>query len=684
MSAKVRHYVPIMAAVMLVSILLFEGYQIRELMTDREIKHSVASLQSLATRAQSNLGRRFAEGDLVAVRQGMAELYVANRETQAFLVNERNQVIAADRLGFEGTLLRKLPVAIDPKEIAGARRTVQGHVVMNADETALTAYYPVSLASDGAEEFSRIGVLVINLDIDQLKAEVRTSVRSSVVQSMFVVMLLVGGVALAMHFAIIRRLNRMLAVSKRYAAGDRQARNSDVRNDEIGELSRAFNEVADAVAEKERRLEQSEAELRELNATLERRIEERTQALSRVIEERKNAEELARAREQELATILNLAPDGIAVIDKTGVLTKFNLAAERMFGWSEAEVIGQKVNMLMPEPHQTVHERYLRNYQDTGDAKVIGYEREVDATKRDGQLFPCALSVSEFKLRDEIHYVGIIRDISERRAAAAAVASAQQRLLESEKMAALGGLVAGVAHEINTPVGVSVTAVSHLREQVDAFREAYQSGQMKRSSLDNFLSTSTQATEIIQDNLIRASELIRSFKEIAVDQSGDDVRTVILDEYVTRVLTSLQPRLKNRPVRIVRTVEPDLKAQLHVGGLAQVLSNLVLNSLTHAFAPERSGEIALDVRRRGRSITITYSDNGKGMAQDVVDRIFEPFFTTKRGQGGSGLGMHIVFNIVTQKFGGLIECSSAPGEGTQFKILIPNCIVGTSKEEAGR
>lgn len=684
MTFKVRYYVPMLAAGMLVIIMLVEGYQFRELTTEREVKHSIASLDSLATRAQSSLGRRFAENDLPAVRQSMAELYVANRETEAFLIGDDDRVIAADRLGFEGAAMAKVPIALDLGQIAVARKTLQGRVVMNPARTALTAYYPVSLAGEGAEEFSRVGVLVINLHVDQLKTEVRSAVRTSVVQSLIAVFLLVGGVALVLHFAIIRRLGRMLEVSHNYAAGDWQARNTDIRNDEIGELSRAFNQVADIVADKQSRLEQSQAQLRGLNGTLEERIAERTEALSKVIEQRMHAEETARAQEDELATILNLAPDGIAVIDKMGTLSKFNLAAERMFGWSEAEVIGRRVNMLMPEPHRTVHEQYLSNYQATGDAKVIGYEREVDAVHRDGRQFPIALSVNEFNLRGEVHYVGILRDISERKAAAEAIAQARQRLLESEKMAALGGLVAGVAHEINTPVGVGVTAVSHLREQVEAFRETYQAGQMKRSDLDGFLTTSTQASEIILDNLIRASDLIRSFKEIAVDQTGDDVRTVGLDEYLGRVLTSLQPRLKNRPISVVKSVEPvDLQAQLHVGGLSQVVSNLVLNSLAHAFAPDVPGEIRLDVRRRGKGIAITYTDTGVGMPQDVVDRIFEPFFTTKRGQGGSGLGMHIVFNIATQKFGGSIECRSTPGEGTQFKIQIPNCIVGVNKEEAG-
>lgn len=676
MTIKVRHLVPLLAAGMLVSILLFQGYQVRTLMIDRALKDATASLQSLATRAQASLGRQFAANDLPSVHQTVGGLYVANHETESVLLDENNRVIAADRLGFEGLAVSRLPIPLDPRKVAATRSSLVGHVVVNSAGTALTAYYPVSLASRGSPEFSRVGVLIVNLDIDQLKSEVKGSVRASVFQSLFVVLALVGGVALVMHFGIIRRLNRMLDVNGRYAHGDLLARNQDVREDEIGQLSRAFNHVADVIADKQSRLEQSEAQLREFNAMLEKRIEDRTLELSRAVEQIKQAEELAIGREKELSSILNLAPDGIAVIDRNGIVVTFNQAAERMFGWSAEELIGKNINTLMPEPHHADHDGYLRNYQRTGEAKVIGYEREVDAAHRDGRLFPIAVSVSEFVMRGETHYVGILRDITERRATAEAIAAAQQRLLETEKMAALGGLVAGVAHEINTPVGVSVTAISHLHDQIDGLRTTYQAGQMKRSELEAFLATCGQASEIILDNLVRASDLIRSFKEVAVDQAGDDIRTINIDEYLGRVLTSLQPRLKNRPIDVVRSVEPsDLKVALNVGGLSQVVTNLVLNSLTHAFDAEASGEIRLEVRQRGKGVTIVYTDSGRGMPQDVVDHIFEPFFTTKRGHGGSGLGMHIVYNIVTQKFGGLIECSSKPGKGTRFDILIPDCIV---------
>lgn len=398
------------------------------------------------------------------------------------------------------------------------------------------------------------------------------------------------------------------------------------------------------------------------------------------MEERRRIELALRESENELLTILNVAPDGIVVSTESGVITKFNHAAEVMFGWPEAEMLGNKVNRL------GVAGALMRiQAGDASQGNTLAPEREVEALDRDGEVFPVALSVNKFMLRDGLHYIGILRDIRERRAAQDAVIRAQHRLLEAEKMAALGGLVAGVAHEVNTPVGVGVTAVSHLREELDGFGQRYRAGEMKRSDLDQLLATSEQSAQIIFDNLIRASELIRSFKEIAVDQTGEDVRDVQLGEYLGRVLTSLQPRIKNRPLSVTCSVEPsDLIVRLQAGGISQIATNLVMNSLTHAFAPGEAGEIGFAVSRKGDGIELVYYDTGKGMPADVAGRIFDPFFTTKRGQGGSGLGMHIVFNLVTQTYGGEIRCESAPGEGARFTITIPDCLVGATIGASGQ
>ena len=676
---KLRHFAPLLAVTMLVVILMFEAWQIKDQLTRRELAYAESSLHDVSSRAQAALAQRYRANDPVGVQQVMSGIRILDRETQAYLIGPDDRVVAADRLGVDGLAREELPVAIDPALLRKVRSTLQGIVGPDSADIGLIAYYPVSLTSSLEKPFSKTGVLVVNLHNEQGMAEVEQLVFEALKQSLLVVLFLAGMLSLWIHYFITRRVNRVLEVGYRYARGDLSARNPDTSADEIGELAAAFNRMADAAAEKQHSLEQSQAQLRELNETLEQRVADRTGQLTDEVEERRRIEAALRESQNELLTILNVAPDGIVVSTASGAITKFNHAAERMFGWPEAEMLGKKVNRL------GVAGALMRiQAGDPAQGGALAPEREVEALDRDGEVFPVGLSVSRFKLRNELHYIGIIRDIRERRAAQDAVIAARHRLLEAEKMAALGGLVAGVAHEVNTPVGVGVTAVSHLREELGGFTQRYRAGEMKRSDLDHLLATSEQSAQIIFDNLNRASELIRSFKEIAVDQTGEDVRDIQLADYLGRVLTSLQPRLKNRPLRVSCSVEPaDLVVRLQAGGISQIATNLVMNSLTHGFGPGDAGEIGFAVTRVGQGIQLVYHDSGKGMPPEVANRIFDPFFTTRRGQGGSGLGMHIVFNLVNQTYGGEIACESAPGKGARFTITIPDCVVGAKIEASG-
>ncbi|MGQ0799851.1 MAG: two-component regulator propeller domain-containing protein [Pseudomarimonas sp.] len=248
---------------------------------------------------------------------------------------------------------------------------------------------------------------------------------------------------------------------------------------------------------------------------------------------------------------------------------------------------------------------------------------------------------------------------------------AQRQLVDSEKMAALGGLVAGVAHAINTPLGISVTAASHLQGETLRLRRQLESGELKRSDLDAYESTARESSELILRNLQRADKLVKSFKQVAVDQSSEARRHIVLALYIDEILTSLRPALKRARHRIIVDCPPDLGFVTLPGAIYQVLANLVMNTLVHAFAPDEPGEIRIEASLKATHVLLTYADNGCGMTEESRLRIFEPFYTTRRGQGGSGLGMHIVFNLVTQGLGGTIECDSAPGQGVYFSIQIP-------------
>lgn len=679
---KVKHHLPILAAFMLLGVLLFQGWQLTNLLQKREWTYSDNLLHNLSGRAQTLLERRFETDDMVAVRQGMSEIFLFKRETEAFLIGAEDKVVAADRLGFDGTSVSGLPIKLDARKLRECKETLQILIVTDRVNQRLISYVPISMSRAGQPPYSKVGVLTIILDAKQGIEEVSDFVRESILKSLFIVLLLIGTVTFVLHFLWTRRVSGILNVAQAYLKGNLAARNIASWKDEIGEIAMAFNQITDAVAERQAKLEVAQVKLRDLNATLEARVAERTTSLSREVEERSQIEAALRESEEELQSVLDLAPDGIVVITQNGIIKKYNKAAERMTGWPTQDVIGQNVNCLMSDPHRQQHDQYLKAYAETGIAKIIGSEREVQASRRDGSIYDASLSVSAVTLREEAHYIGIIRDISDRKVAEATLANAQKNLLEAEKMAALGALVAGVAHEINTPVGVGVTAISHLAYQASAFSDRYSAGEMKRSDLEQFLITCNEATAIIETNLERASHLIRSFKEIAVDQTGDDVRDILLGDYINQIITSLKPKLKQRPVTVsVEVIPADLRVRLQPGGLSQVVTNLVINSLTHGFEEETQGNIRLSATLVDDKLELIYSDSGKGMSAATVAQIFNPFFTTKRGAGGSGLGMHIVYNILTQKYGGQIRCESAPSKGARFVMHIPRSVVASVEEK---
>ncbi len=255
--------------------------------------------------------------------------------------------------------------------------------------------------------------------------------------------------------------------------------------------------------------------------------------------------------------------------------------------------------------------------------------------------------------------------------ALAATENAIEQLIQSEKLAALGGLVAGVAHEINTPVGVGVTAVSYLEEMTGKIIRDLEANRLKKSSLEKYLSLAAEATHSIHCNLRRASEMIHSFKQVAVDQSSEGRRRFDFNEYLDEILLSLRPKLKKSSHQIRIECPQKLEIDSYPGAFSQILSNLLFNSFHHAFDEGIQGEILIRVSRHDEMLQLHYGDNGRGMDREMLGRIFDPFYTTKRGQGGSGLGMHIVYNLVTRSLGGKIFSTSAPGKGTSFDIIIP-------------
>lgn len=247
---------------------------------------------------------------------------------------------------------------------------------------------------------------------------------------------------------------------------------------------------------------------------------------------------------------------------------------------------------------------------------------------------------------------------------------AEAQLIQTEKMAALGELVAGIAHEINTPIGIGVTAASLLVEKTDEFVQLFYSGQMKRSNLEKFLDLAHQSSQMTLTNLNRAAKLIQSFKQVAVDQSSESKRVFNLVAYLEETLMHLSPTLRATKHQIEVTGDRQLNLNSYPGAFSQIVTNLVMNSLLHAYQPDEAGHICLSVKVVEAILVFEYADDGCGIPPQHLGRIFEPFFTTRRGKGGSGLGLPIVYNLVTQKLGGTIHCESQLGRGTKFVIKL--------------
>ncbi len=247
----------------------------------------------------------------------------------------------------------------------------------------------------------------------------------------------------------------------------------------------------------------------------------------------------------------------------------------------------------------------------------------------------------------------------------------QAQLVESEKMAALGGLVAGVAHEINTPLGVGITAASVLADETKQVVDTYYKKQLRGSDLKEYFETATQVSNSILTNLQRAGELIQSFKLVAVDQSDLNKRTFQVKAYLEEVLISLNPQLKYTSLIVSIKGDDTITMKSFAGAISQVITNLIVNSINHAYPEIHKGNLTIELEQQNGQVVIVYADDGCGIPEANLKKIFDPFFTTARNQGGTGLGLHIVYNLVTQKLGGTISCESEVGVGTKFTITLP-------------
>lgn len=405
----------------------------------------------------------------------------------------------------------------------------------------------------------------------------------------------------------------------------------------------------------------------------------------RDITDQKRAEDAVAEGRRLLQQVIDTVPAVINVKNKELHYVLMNRYMAGIFGIEPADAIGRTTSDLMS--------RYGAQKTDENDRRVLAtgrdlgfYEEEymdscgnlrqwlvnklplLDAEGDIERIVTVALDIGDRK-RGELE-MRKAKDAAE--AALRNLRETQNSLIEAEKLAALGRLVAGVAHEVNNPVGISLTVASALERKTAIFTAEVERGDLRRSRLTEFLETSRDAASQLVANLNRAAELIQSFKQVAADRNYSDQRNFDLGDLTEQVVMSLRPGLRKHHLTLNVDCQPNLVMNSYPGPYGQVLTNLFLNAVAHAFPDGRHGTVDIQVRESGKdNVEIIFSDDGCGMSLDVRRRAFDPFFTTRRDQGGTGLGLHIVYSIVTNRLGGRLDLDSEPGKGTRIQIILP-------------
>jgi PAS domain S-box-containing protein len=524
---------------------------------------------------------------------------------------------------------------------------------------------------------TRVGALQVEMSPERVEREVRADMLRlgmAMLLQMALAFLLVWPI---FKSRVLQPLLKLREGALRLASGDLSQPMAPQRQDEIGELATSLDTMRTDLA----------AVLRER--------EQKTEALQQELVERQRTEEALRVTQTKFKAIFDASPVSMSVsrIAQNTETLDVNIAWVRVFGLTREQAIGSNGARTGIWKDSALRDESMRILQAQG--QLVGFRAwMLHGVTRKEML--CELSGRLVSLGDEQILIMAFDDVTaqyrneenilqlnatlehrvqertqELSATLVQLTAAQSELVRAEKMSALGSLVAGIAHELNTPIGNSLTVASTLEDNAHRFADGMGTG-LTRSRLEEFVASTRQGAGILMRGLQHAAELVSSFKQVAVDQTSLNRRSFDLHATVHEILLTLGPTIRKYEHTVECEIAPGIVMDSYPGPVGQVITNLINNALIHAFADGRTGRVVVQAQPGpGNTVQLQVKDDGVGIPVDHLPRVFDPFFTTRLGQGGSGLGLNIVYNLVTKTLGGTVHVASMPGEGATFSIMLP-------------
>jgi PAS domain S-box-containing protein len=524
---------------------------------------------------------------------------------------------------------------------------------------------------------TRVGTLQVEMTPERVQREVRADIlrlAAAMLLQMALAFLLIWPV---FKNRVLHPLLKLREGAMRLARGELSQPLVAQRPDEIGELAVALDTMRT-----------------DLSALLHER-EQKTEALQLELAERQRAEAALHVTQTKFKAIFDASPVSMSVsrIGETSVTLDVNSAWVRVFGLTREQAIGSNGARTGIWKSIALRDESMRLLQAHGQLEGFRAWMLHGVTR---QEMLCELSGRLLTLGGELVLIMAFDDVTEKHrneenilllnatleqrvqertqelsATLVQLTAAQSELVRAEKMSALGSMVAGIAHELNTPIGNSLTVASTLEDNAHQFADGMAAG-LTRSRLDEFVSSTRQGASILMRGLQHAAELVSSFKQVAVDQTSLNRRGFDLHATVHEILLTLGPTIRKSGHAVECDIASDITMDSYPGPLGQVVTNLVNNALIHAFEGDQQGRVVVHARPGpAGTVQLQVSDNGVGIPADHLTRVFDPFFTTRLGQGGSGLGLNIVYNLVTKTLGGTVHVASIPGQGATFYIVVP-------------